>query len=628
MIHMTEQELMKKKPNIDLNYEVIERQPIKDDIEDIEEIESHLNPSISLQNLTVIKGIGSSVEKQLYEINIMTVNDLAATTPEQLSDLKGIGLLKAQMIIEEAKLHLRTRNLNEFSDSFNTVSPENIKEEVLEMASLTQNVIDHNVLEPEVVEVHEYDSENILDDYNEANEETNYFEEEKKEENGINIAQSEFQDTQSPTFETETFETESEDQENQEVEFIPPVLEHPNKEVISSEKLQQVEDKIRERLEELEFLIIEKNNHLQDITSNIDILAVKYISHFEYGKKIKRTLSDLVIIIPIKISNLKGPLVVSLDAIKYTAIEGGNDFYNKSLPMSFIDTLNTTKKAIQTNLLQKGSLFALFNEILPNTFSLRKTSTKKNLYFYSGGVQYEVLIEPLIISENSVGFAEKVLPFAYHKDSNIHVIQLAHFSEFLEYVEKKFCLIESYTKRQNLFTVQCDAANKLSKRLLFLLSFGCMGLLYITVLFFQAYSILHFINNISFGALCLLGIISSYLLLGYFRHISYITHEFATPYYKRDLHLDNSSLKLINQRLTPTLMEQFSYECLGKNHGRKFIEKIEQENARNYLTNKIVNRKVKEVALFEDEDTPPKSTHRDTESKNGLKEKYSSFLED
>jgi len=155
-----------------------------------------------------------------------------------------------------------------------------------------------------------------------------------------------------------------------------------------------------------------------------------------------------------------------------------------------------------------------------------------------------------------------------------------------------------------------------------------MSLLYIAVLSFQAYSFLHFLNNISFGALGLLGIISSYLLLGYFRHISYITHEFATPYYKRDLHLDDSSLKLINQRLSPTLMEQFSYECLGKNHGRKFIEKIEQENARNYLTNKIVNKRVKEVALFEDEDTPSQSAHYNAESKNDLKEKYSSFLED
>ena len=159
---MTEQNLMKEKPNTDLNYEVPERQPIKDDSE---EIEPHLNPSISRQNLTVIKGIGSSVEKQLYEINIMTVNDLATTIPEKLSFLKGIGLPKAQKIIEEAKSHLRTKNLNEFSDSFDTVRIENVKEEVMQTAPLTQDVIDHNILEPEIVEVQEYESENILEDF-------------------------------------------------------------------------------------------------------------------------------------------------------------------------------------------------------------------------------------------------------------------------------------------------------------------------------------------------------------------------------------------------------------------------------------------------------------------------------
>lgn len=129
----------------------------------------------------------------------------------------------------------------------------------------------------------------------------------------------------------------------------------------------------------------------------------------------------------------------------------------------FISALTTTEKTIRTNLFEEASLFESLNKFLDNKLSLTKTFTKKNLYFYSGSNQYEILIEPLVISQNKVGFTEKILPFAYHKISNTHVVQLEQISDFLEYIEKKYLLIESCTEKKSLLLLQCEAEDKLQK---------------------------------------------------------------------------------------------------------------------------------------------------------------------
>lgn len=643
MIRMTEQKLVRKKPDADLVYDV-ERKPYIG--EDIEDNDSQLNPSISREGLTVVKGVGSLVAQRLNEANVISVSDLAHSTPEDLSDIKGIGPSSAQKMIEEAKSHLRTKKLNDFSaDPEQSIMEENT-EEMSVGTQLKSNFNEFNetvnkpeaILEPEIYGVEDNDQIEDRVDYEEIEEEQfSEFEEEDIDEQVVHSeldvveedvdyrepiideSQTDPQDSVSTTFEAESF--------NEQKELpVPTPIHHSSKEIIPSEELQQLETKVRRELEGNGFHIIEKATQLQNVISKIDILAVKFVTGFNYGKRKDNSFADLLLIIPIKISNLKGSLIVSVDNIEYSTTQGGSDFYIKRLPMSFIEALSTTDEAIRANLLEEATLFELFNHKL----SLAKTFTKKNLYFYSGSNQYEILIDSLVISQDKVGFTEKILPFAYHKNSNTHVIQLEQLSDFLEYIEKKYMLIESCIEKKSLLELHCEAESKLQKVLRYIsIPFASYALVYIFILFiFQAYSLLSVVNNIAFGLIAFMSILVVGLLIFYSKNILGIKREFSTPYHKRDLHLDETNLRLINENLTSTLMEQFSYECLGKNSGFKIIEKVERENSQNFLQNKTLRKKVSKSTLFEEENISEIENRSTSKVKNEYNRKYSSFLED
>lgn len=627
MIHMTEQKLVREKSYV--------KEDDKDDI-------SQLSPSIAKENLTLVKGVGSRVSQWLNKANIFSVSDLAHSTSEDLSDIKGIGPSTAIKIIDEAKLHLRTKKLSEFSVEGGDVKLKNIQINDTQLEPALNRIDDDSEESGDtlVAETGDFEeNENIVDGYEEDGElsrgsEGDDFEGEiVHSELSINEEvippadpvdlkpQIESQEFIPPTFETGPFI-------EQEVGLTLSPEVHQGGEIISLDESHQLEVNVRERLEENGFRIIEKTAQLQDVIFKIDILAVKFVTDFSYRKKKSNGLTDLIIIIPVVLSDLKGPLIVSANKIEYSAIEVENDFYVKMLPMSFLDTLRMTEETIRTNLLEEAALFQLFNEFPDIKLSCAKTFTKKNLYFYSRGRQFEILIEPLVISQNKVGFKEKILPFAYHKDSNTHVLQLEQLSDYLDYIEKKYVLLESYTEKKSLLVLHSKSGERLGKGLLFTIGFAIYGLVFITIFASQAYSLLSFVINLGFGLIALWAITVLYLVLGYSKSVSNIKREFSTPYYKRNLHLDNPSLELINENLASTLMEQFSYECLGKNSGFKIIEKIERENSQNFLQNKTIRKKVNETDLFEEENTQEIKNQNSSKVKNERIRKYSSFLED
>ncbi len=74
-------------------------------------------------------------------------------------------------------------------------------------------------------------------------------------------------------------------------------------------------------------------------------------------------------------------------------------------------------------------------------------------------------------------------------------------------------------------------------------------------------------------------------------------------------------------------MEQFAYECLGNHNNSRIIAKVEHDNAKQFLTNKIMKKKVKEVELFE-KDLEHTKNAANPAKHNEFSKRYSSFLED
>ncbi|NVM34504.1 MAG: DUF4332 domain-containing protein [Candidatus Lokiarchaeota archaeon] len=624
---MTEQKLVPKKIDVNFSSEA-EVEPHV--IDDVEEPSSRLTPSITPEEISVVKGVGPYVARLLLQCGISSVSELAHATPQRLASLQGIGLPKAQKLIENAKNHLQNKKLNGFpidtTSQIKMDSPEVIPES-------------EDIIEPEIFSIECEDNIKETIDFEDVNEEYPTFEEDEIEtsviQNGIEVHEPNInkiepivEESHNTTRHITSINSGTKSAFEQEKEQTITPEPSMGKESISLEQLKQLEDRVRTKLVESGFYIVEKTAELHKLISKIDILAVKLISDWSYKKKSNGS-ADLVLIIPIKICPLEGSLIVSQDKIEYSALDKSSDFYVKKLPMSFVEVLDTTEEAIRTNLSEKGALFKFFNENVTSSLSLARTFTKKNLYFHCGNNQCEILIEPVITSQNMVGFTEKILPFAYHKDSNIHVVQVRELSEFLDYIETKYVLLESKTKKNSLQKFHSEAGNKLNKRLKIIIPFMTIDFVYLAIFIFQAYSLLGVLNMANIGLALLMGILSGFFMLAYSKNISEIKCEFSTPYHKRDLHLDEASLKLINEGLSSILMEQLSYECLGKNSGFKIIEKVEKQNSQNSLQEKALKKKVNETELFEEEKDIHLSENSDTsDEKNEYRHKYSSFLED
>ncbi|MFX1502765.1 MAG: helix-hairpin-helix domain-containing protein [Promethearchaeota archaeon] len=607
-----------------------------------------LTPSIKKETLTIVNGIGPKVAQRLSSNGIHSILELAKSTPTRLVKIEGIGLSTAQKYIEGAKNHLRTKKLNDFS---RVIHNENEIEPLQEPSSLSpalskksQKLFDdkfkklrsgkwyppkHDVISDEEIEYEE-----IQEEIDEAEDHTEL-------------------DIQEPILKSvETNEISPNLQQDNEAKIPPPVqyskfemLEHVNasKEVLPRSQINQLLQKIRKELELSEFALIERIPELRTIFTGIDFIAIKPVRVMEF--------LDLLYIIPIKLSALKGSYIVSDNAIEYNSTENTeirNYQFTKVL-QSYLGALIHAESTISQNLSRKGSLFHYFTNYLKLDISIEKTLTGKNLCFHSGPLQYQIVIEPVLLCQNTVGFTEKLVPFAFQKSSNTHIVELSQFSNLLQYLDQKYFLIETYSERKSALTLQCDASNTFMEDVRKAsLPFMVYGFVFLFTLLFQEYSFLSLLINLGYGVIAFYIIIIGYIYIRLYKQKSELVQEFSTPYYQRDLGLDDTNLILIREELSPQLMDQFVYECVGKHQDSNILNKIEQDNANNFLSKLQSKKEVEHSFLFEPEILPTteypfnhntlsktnessdlkESKKSDSHPKSTIIDKYSSFLED
>ena len=154
------------------------------------------------------------------------------------------------------------------------------------------------------------------------------------------------------------------------------------------------------------------------------------------------------------------------------------------------------------------------------------------------------------------------------------------------------------------------------------------GFVFLLALLFQWYPFLSFLINLGYGVISLYIVVIGYIYLKLCNQKSELQREFSTPYYQKKLNFDETNLILINEELSPRFMEQFVYECIEKDNEFNIVKKIEQKNAENFLRNKLSKKKIDDSQLFE-LDAPSQSVEtKESQLKDKLVEKYSSFLED
>jgi transcription termination factor NusA len=563
------------------------------------------------EDLTIVKGIGKSVEEKLLQAGITTVHELASANTERLISIKGIGSETAMKFINAAKQYINGPTLNTFTGS----SPKTIIP------------VQGENKDPSLV-----NNEKWFDDKF------------KKPKSGVWY----------PPLEKELLPTESsiphippltEDDDDVSVEAINQESTYPSPspmiidnsllsiqsdtikkkngfEKLTSEEFTNITSKIKTELTSNEYYLINKTPFLKNVFKGFDLLAVKVVQVTEY--------LDLLLLVPVKINLIKGPLLVSEDSVKYNFSHETGRQYNRTvttLQKIALDTIVHSQEAIFTELISEGALLQFFQKYLKLNISVEKTLTNKKLFFRAGPLQYKILIEPILINEGKIGLREKMLPFAYHTPLNLHIIERNTLSGLLAYLEQKYYLLETQQDQETAITRYFKITKSLMEELrLYSIPFIGFGIVFAFCLLSQLPLLIQVFMSVGCGLLVIYSLAVGYFYYKFYKKKTKLQQEFRTPYYLQSHTLDEASLILINEQLTPELMTQFSYECLGKDVPFSLITQLEQNQEDRHL--KSTKKKINEIPkgeFFESSSSPERS---EPQKKDKLKSKISSFLED
>ncbi|MFX1389403.1 MAG: helix-hairpin-helix domain-containing protein [Promethearchaeota archaeon] len=605
-----------------------------------------LVPSIGREDITVIKGIGASMAIKLRNHGFGTITSLSETTAGNLARrVEGIGEASAQKFINQARIIKQSKDLVDFTEDKNELdhSP-TVRNKVIENSepSLDEIHSDSGPITPRVNLISELTSSTlpIVEDFigEEEKEEINdHFEFGQVEDEPMEIEDPHFgeeveenlkldqdmnfsnlEDPQEGITEAEAHKTTMDRLYHEEL-----LLPQRSVEMLEQGQIQELYNTINKELESYEFFIVKKIPELRSLFTGIDLIGVKLVRVKEY--------LDLIYIVPVKVCPLKGNVILNENSVSYQASEIHKNYhYNLNQVLgSHLQALLLSEQNIFENCSQEGNLLKFISRYLHIEVSLKKTIMRENLFFHSGPLQYKILIEPLLVCQNKVGFTEKLIPFAYHKSTNIHVVQISDLSNLLQFLDQKYFLIETYTEKENTLTKYNQSFFKFMNHLRLLsLPFIGYGFILLSCLLFQSFRAISFLVNFGYGIIALYGITFSYIYIKFHQEKSILRNELSTPYFQKKREYDETTLILINEELSPKLMEQFIYESVGNHTTSKTVSKVEQKNAEVYLEQKVTERAVKNANLFESGKISISKSKNDPPLEDQIKERYISFLED
>jgi len=381
--------------------------------------------------------------------------------------------------------------------------------------------------------------------------------------------------------------------------------------------LQEIHSHIRAVFNDAGFYMISNELNEMQFMQYIDNIACKIIQISEF--------LDIILIIPIKISNQTGTMIIEEEEVKFLSNQANlveESSERREIYTAEINRLKLNQDQICNDLVNGGPLFECIQHYLQVDLTIHKSLEQKKLFFISGQLQYNIYIDPILICKNHPGFIEKSIPFAYQKNSNLHILNYEKLSELLYFLEKKHIFIESYSIKEHSFSSYQSTVMKF-KNYFRLVSFPFLGLgiFVLIILISQASVLLKLFNSIGYGAIGAYIFILGYTYLLFYKKKKEISKEFHIPYYQKEIKIDEGDLFLIKNELSRDLMAQFGYECFGKEHSYKILYDLDQEKINEQLETKSIKNKIEEIYEPEIEQI------KDSE-KLDLVKKYSSFLKD
>jgi len=578
----------------------------------------------SRDNLTEIKGIGSTTAEKLYSAKIVSVRQIAEMKPEKLSETPGIGLATATKFITAAKNHLESSQ----------------KEDVVRKSTQIQG---ETKVESTPIPIEQYKVEQVIvDEAEETGEETQTEGKEEVEEI-IVIDPKTIYAPENNKFSTQPeIEQVSEYQEESSQEIIPEIR-------IEREQLEQNSNLEEESIKStpvepkninfeyssdstLESIIHQqiaetfKDAGCYEIPRSLESLK-QFTTGLDYlGCKLVKASDDLRILFlfPVKRFDHEGTVLVDESKIELKSYSSKNDlgaYYDiEQITKSLLQVRDSMFKDIATN----QNILTFFQKYLQISLSLEKGFGNKSVIFLSGTTQYKVFIEPILLCHNPPRSMEKSLAFPYQRSTNLHAVTRADLAPLVRFLEKKYRMIEKRTKKTSSVKEYRKAGETLSSRVRYasIPIFGYSVALLI-IYFAELFFLLRLLNTIGFATIGVYISLLTFFYFNFYRTKKRLATQIETPYYLQKLEFTEIDFLDFKEELTDELLTQFGYECLGKDAKFGVIEQSETNTLKHSVEEK--RREPKFQNLFEVEQMKVESASNLTTKYDS---KYSSFLDD
>ncbi len=628
---------------------------------------------LSRDDLTKIKGIGSTTAEKLYNAKIVSVRQIAKMTPERLSETPGIGLATATKFIAAAKNQL------ESSQKEDIVSETTQIQEAITVESMSTSIENYEVEEVIVDEAQETSEESrngVEEAFESSQTQEKWFsdkynysrltashppisERAKNSNNAIEVEELELKAEEITVIDSKPeeividtgldFETQPEIEqvyeEEEEKSTIETPIEPKTGEIGDSRENSIEKDEVESTLAEPKNVDFEysrdstfesivqqqisdtfKDAGCYEIPGSLKSLK-KFTASLDYlGCKLVKASDDLRILFlfPVKRFDREGTVLIDESKIELKSYSSKTDLGTYYDVEQVAKGLLQVRDSMYQDINNNQNILHFFQKYLQITLSLEKGFGNKSVVFLSGTTQYKVFIEPILLCYNPPRSMEKSLAFPYQRNSNLHAVTRADLTPLVKFLEKKYRMIEKRTKRTSLVKDYQQAKEIFRSRVRYA-SIPTLGysVALLVVYFAELYFLLRLLNTLGFAVV---GIYLSSLAFFYFRahkNKKQFTNQFETPYYLQNLEFSETDLLDFKVELTDELLTQFGYECLEKNAKFEVIERSEANALKQTAETKRPEPEFKK--LFEPEQVKAETVRKPT-TKYGIK--YQDFLKE
>ncbi|MBD3253766.1 MAG: hypothetical protein GF383_01670 [Candidatus Lokiarchaeota archaeon] len=263
----------------------------------------------------------------------------------------------------------------------------------------------------------------------------------------------------------------------------------------------------------------------------------------------------LILLFPILICRYSRPLI-----LEKTGMRAASQNSRKHPVIEDLETnLESIAQKLHNNLKTAGSALKFLQRQFQAKIAVKTSILKKELYFQSGKTQIKIVVNPIVVSLNEVGFLEASLQFAYYPQNNAHIVKLTDLNDLISYLESKYIQIESYQKDKSAKKIYAKAVNRYATQLQFssVPFLACGVILFVLILVLPPLALI--LAPFSIGILCLYALLHGLLFYRFYAENKALHQSFQMPYHQ-ELKADRALLIRCRPFFSEDEITQFMFE--------------------------------------------------------------------